>query len=101
MTASEWLAGHVDGAPRHLLDAMLAAIPDSNADIPEALAQGAVSLYRTALSGAGDRADAFPLLAADALLTHAFEAQAELAPEGLVQFARRSGGAGRLAELLG
>jgi hypothetical protein len=40
-------------------------------------------------AGRGGREDALALLAADALLTHALEAQAELDPDGVAEFAAR------------
>ncbi len=93
-----WLAEHLAGAPPELLDAMSAAVPDEGA-APEALAAGAMSLFERVLRGSGGREDALSLLAADALLTHALEAQAELDPHGLAAFAVRWGGGGRLGEL--
>jgi hypothetical protein len=79
---------------------MLAALPDDPAaGIPDALAEGALALYARVVAGSGGREDALPLLAADALLTHAFEAQAQLDPAGILALAQRLGATGRLAEL--
>jgi len=100
MTAAEtWLRENAAGAPPALLDAMLAALPPAERSVPQALAAGALSLYRSLLDGTGGREDALPLLAADALLTHAVQAQAELEPDAIDAFARRWGAAGALAEL--
>lgn len=99
-SAARWLHARLADAPTELLDAMVAAVPEEGA-LPDALAAGAVSLYRRVLSGTGGREDALPLLAADALLTHALEAQAEADPDGITAFAERWGGGGRLGELAG
>lgn len=98
--AGEWLAAHAGGAPPELLDAMLGALPRSGGAVPEELAAAALGLLRTVLGGSGGREDALPLLAADALLTHAFHAQAEFAPERLAEFADRLGAGGELGGLL-
>lgn len=97
--AAAWLRAHAAAAPAPLLERMLAALPPVSATVAEALAEAALALYAEVLEGTGGREDALPLLAADALLTHAFEAQAELDPAGLTAFAARWGAAGRLAEL--
>lgn len=101
MTAAErWLREHASGAPPALMDAMLAALPPSGyGPVPEALAAGALRLYRDLRQGTGGREDALPLLAADALLTHAVQAQAELDPDAVGAFTRRWGAAGALGEL--
>lgn len=86
MTRAElWLRGRAEGVPPTLLECMLAALPAGGDDIPLALAEAAVDLYAAVARGPGDRADALPLLAADALFTHAFEAQAEMDPERIDQ----------------
>ncbi len=96
--AAGWLRARLAGAPPELLDAMLAEMGDGE-DVPEALASASMSLYARVLRGTGGREDALPLLAADALITHALEAKAEADPDGIAVFARRWGGAGRLGEL--
>jgi hypothetical protein len=103
MTAAEtWIRGRLAGAPPALLDAMLAALP-ANRELPvaDALAEGARAIYARLLAGgAGARKeDALPLLAADALFTHALEAQAEIDPDGVAALAERIGAAGALAGL--
>ena len=101
MSAAErWLRDHVPGAPPALMDAMVGALAaDAGEAVPEALAAGALSLYRGLLDTAGGREDALPLLAADALLTHAVQAQAEIDPDTVDAFTRRWGAAGALALL--
>lgn len=98
--AERWIRGRLGDTPPALLDTMLAALPaDDSLAVPDALAEGAVRLYRGLLAaGAGaDRDDALPLLAADALLTHALQAQAEADPDAVAAFADRIGAAGALA----
>jgi hypothetical protein len=98
MRSLRWLREHLADAPPELLDAMAAAVPDED-DVPEALAAGAVALFERVLRGTGGREDALALLAADALLTHALEAQAELDADGVAAFAAKWGGGGRLGTL--
>jgi hypothetical protein len=102
--AHAWLRERLPDAPPRLLSAMESALPtDASADAPvaDALAEGALALYARVLQGTGGREDALPLLAADALMTHALQAQAEADPEGIAAFTERWGAAGRLAELAG
>lgn len=80
---------------------MLAALPRDSQPLPDALAGAALGLFQQVLAGDGGRDDALPLLAADALLTQAFEAQAELDPEGIARLADCWGAHGRLGELAG
>lgn len=98
--AADWLHARLAGAPPTLLDRMVAALPEDGR-VPEALAAGAMSLYDQLLRGAGGREDALPLLAADALLTHALEAAAEMDADGVGEFADAWGGAGRIGALTG
>lgn len=97
--AARWLRERVPEAPPRLLEAMLEVLPEDASSVPNALAGGALALYQTVLQGSGGREDALPLLAADALLTHAFHAQAEQDPAGIPELARRCGGAGWLGDL--
>lgn len=84
MTAeAEWLRPNTEGAPVVLVDAMEGALRNHTGPPPEALARAALELFGEVLRGAGGRADALPLLGADALLTHAFAAQAEIDPDGI------------------
>lgn len=99
MTAAElWLQGRVDGAPGALVERMRSALPPGEESVPEALARAALDLYAAVVRGSGGRQDALPLLAADALFTHAFEAQAEIDPEGVADLvARCERGLGEIA----
>jgi hypothetical protein len=100
--AQAWVRGRLDGAPPALLDAMLDALPaDEGLSVADALAEGALAIYAQLLAdGAGAwREDALPLLAADALFTHALQAQAEANPDGVATLAERIGAAGALAGL--
>ncbi|HEU4882987.1 MAG TPA: hypothetical protein VFT45_12090 [Longimicrobium sp.] len=105
MTAAEaWVRGRLAGSPPALLDAMLAALPADDAlQVPDALAEGALAIYAQLLAGGAgaDRDDALPLLAADALFTHALQAQAEADPDGVPALAERIGASGALAGLTG
>lgn len=96
--AERWLRDRVGGAPEELVREMVAALPPA-ASVPAALAEGAIALYGATVRGSGGREDALPLLAADALFTHAFQAQAERDPAGLAGLAARYGAAGRLSEV--
>jgi len=97
--AERWLRERVPDAPPELLSAMIGALAADGAPVPDALASGAITLYRRVAAGSGRREDALPLLAADALLTHAFEAQAEIDPSGLEALASRWGVGGVLGEV--
>lgn len=92
----DWVRTRLAGAPPRLIDEMVSALPRTAETDAEALAEAALSLYARVVSGTGGREDALPLLAADALLTHAHEACAETDPAALEAFAARWGGAGRL-----
>lgn len=101
MRAGEaWVRARLEGAPPRLLEEMVSALPPTAASDADALAEASIALYTRVLSGTGGREDALPLLAADALLTHAHEACAEADPTGLETFASRWGGAGRLGQVL-
>lgn len=66
------------------MDRMISALaPEDHEQIPRTLAAAALRLYGEVAGGSGGREDALPLLAADALFTHAFQAQAELDPAAL------------------
>ena len=99
MTAAEWVRGRLADAPPALLETMLAALSeDDSLTVPDALAAGALRLYAS-LPVTGGREDALPLLAADALFTHALEAQAEVDPDAVSALAERIGAAGALGRL--
>lgn len=100
MTGAErWLREHSSGAPDALVGEMIHALPRDAASVPDALATGAMALLAGLARECGGRDDAWALLAADALLTAAFEAQAELDPDGVAALAERLGAAGRIGEL--
>jgi hypothetical protein len=103
VTAAEaWVRGRLADTPPALLEAMLAALPDDpDRPVADALAEGALALYARLLAGGAGapREDALPLLAADALITHALEAQAQADPDGVSALAERIGAAGALAGL--
>jgi hypothetical protein len=98
--AERWLRSRVPGAPAQLLTTMISALPETADSLPDALAAASVRLYAQVVDGAGGREDALPLLAADALLTHAFQAQAEIDASGLAALADRWSARGRLGEVL-
>jgi hypothetical protein len=75
---------------------MVQALPAEAPSVPDALAAGALELLGSLRGDDAARDDALPLLAADALLTAAFEAQAESDPEGIGALSVRWGVAGRL-----
>ncbi len=97
MTPGEaWLRERLPGAPPALLEAMIGSLPAGPVPAARALAEGALALYRAVVRGGGGREAALPLLAADALLTHAFQAQAEEDAAGLGALAEGLGARGRL-----
>jgi hypothetical protein len=99
VSAADWLRERFPDAPAPLLARMLESLPEQSDSVPDALAEGALTIYARLLEGDDGRADAIPLLAADALLTHAFQAQAEIDPAGVAALARRCGAAGALGTL--
>lgn len=101
MKAESWLVEHTGGAPDRLVASMIEAVRAvDDGEVPQQLAQAAILLYGQVVSTGEGREAALPLLAADALFTHAFEAQAKLDPEGLDAFADERANAHRLAQLL-
>lgn len=101
MNASEWIRLRLAAAPQPLLEAMLAATsPHDGLPTASGLAEAAIDLYRAVAAGEGRRDDALALLAADALFTHAFQVQAEAAPDRFTEFADEWSGHRRLAEVL-
>jgi hypothetical protein len=99
--AAAWMAEHLGSAPPELRVVMLGSLPDDpELTVPDALAEAAMTLYARTIRGSGGREDALPLLAADALFTHAFEAQALLEPSAIRDFAVRWSGRGALGRLL-
>lgn len=112
MTTSEWLAPRLEGAPpelaasvRGLLDLVSGESgPDeTRAEIPDRLAAAAVrgfdGVLETSDPSPRSREAALRLLAADALLTYAFEAAADLGT-GVDELAERIGPDGTFGRLL-
>lgn len=90
-----WLAARRPAAPPTLVEPMTRWLTDSAASLPEQLAlAGHALLDRVLARPDGGRELALDLLAADALVTYAFEAQAELDAGGLVHVAQRIGSGG-------
>ena len=76
MTAADWLASRTPPPPEALAVRMstIVAAAANNDDIPEALIAAAEHTLRSLLRlNATDRSGALDLLAADALVTYAFE----------------------------
>jgi len=88
MVSRDWLDRHTSRAPAALRDRVgeyaLAAAGSSPVTALAAAAQAALGRV---LSHSGDRSAALDLLAADALITLALQAQAEEAPDRLEDFA--------------
>lgn len=108
LPALDWLEQRQPTPPPALLERMAEAVGAAGASaaassdvppIPAVLGTAALDRLRVVLQGPGDRAAALDLLAADALLTYAFEAAAEIGPEALEATARAFG-PDRLATLL-
>lgn len=78
MTETErWIDQRLAEAPEAVRAAMRRAVAGQPGAPGEVLARSALAEYGRVLSGTGGREDANPLLIADALLTHAFQAEAE------------------------
>ncbi len=85
MTAADWLAERRPIPPVALAEriAHLVTNPRDDCDLPETLTNAAEETLRALLRlNATDRAGALDLLAADALVTYAFEAAAD-SPDAL------------------
>lgn len=99
MTRTElarWLESRRPVPPTVLGANLAASLTDATATLPEHLADlGRALLGRVAATPEAGRAWALDLLAADAFVTYAFEAQAELDPAGLAPLADRIAGAER------
>ena len=95
MQLSDWLERHTSDAPTALrarvLEFALAASGETRATTLAAAGQAAL---QTVLDHSGDRSAALNLLAADALITLALQAQAQDVPERLEEFATFVLGAG-------
>jgi hypothetical protein len=99
--ATNWLAQRVVDAPAQLRARMLTALGTVSDSVPlhERLALAACDCLTRALRDSVSRDSALELLAADALLTHACEAAAELGSDTLTAFAA-AWGAPRFEQLL-
>ena len=83
-----WLDERTPDAPAALRQHLDTCIDDSGEPLPEHLARlGRAGLERVVARGQGGRELALDLLAADAFVTYAFEAQAILDVAGLTQLA--------------
>ena len=90
-----WLAARRPAAPPTLVEPMTRWLTDSSASLADHLAlAGRTLLDRVLARPDGGRELALDLLAADALVTYACEAQAELDAGGLVGVAERIAGGG-------
>jgi len=92
----QWLATRRPTPPPALEEHLAAAVADARLALPLHLAElGRALLARVAAAPEEGRALALDLLAADAFVTYAFEAQAEVDPAGLAPLADRIAGADR------
>jgi hypothetical protein len=82
MTTAEWLEPHLNGAPDALGNRIRVLIGpvSSRTDMPRALAEIGHQTLESVIAGEGNRSAALDLLAADALITLALLAQAEVDP---------------------
>lgn len=88
MVSGDWLDRHTSQAPTALRGRVREyALAASGPTRANALAAAGQSALARVLSHPGDRSAALDLLAADALITLALQAQAEDAPERLEEFA--------------
>jgi hypothetical protein len=88
-----WLEARRPAPPETLRRHLVAAIDDSPLPLPEQLAEaGRTLLQRVITRPEGGRELALDLLAADALVTYAFEAQAEADAGALPGLAARVAG---------
>ncbi len=79
---ARWLEPHLAEAPPQLRERMLAVVQPSDS-VAQSLADGALTCLRAAIEVSDDPLN---LLAADALLTHAFVAAAEQGDTALERF---------------
>lgn len=100
--ARRWIRDRIDDAPPRLgsaVDGILADLPASSTDEGpwDVMARGAEDALRSVEPEAADRGAALELLAADALLTYAFQCAAEEGAD-LEETIERWGPTGRLGE---
>ena len=87
MVSGDWLDRHTSQAPAALRGRVREyALAASGSTRASALAAAGYSALARVLSHPGDRSAALDLLAADALITLALQAQAEAEPERLEEF---------------
>ena len=87
---STWLSARKPAPPLALATRLADTVGDEAGAPPAALAaKGALLLDRVVAATTQDRRQALDLLAADALVTYAFEAQAEADVRGLTTLAER------------
>jgi hypothetical protein len=88
-----WLRGRRPAPPERLARRMEAALQavDADDDVSHALGNAAFACLQASLEAGPGRAAALDLLAADALLTYAWEAAAEEGADGLERFAAACG----------
>lgn len=87
--ARDWAGRRAEGAPARLRDRTLAYLADpAAAGVPEALGAAGLQALDATIRMSADRSAALDLLAADALVTLALQAQAEADPAHLASFAR-------------
>ena len=85
-----WLAARQPVPPARIGGHVTNAVSETGGALAETLARaGATLLRRVAAAPDGGRELALDLLAADALITYAFEAQAEADVDGLIALADR------------
>jgi hypothetical protein len=95
---ASWLAARQPAPPAAIATHVAAACGPDAAALPERLARAGVTLLRrVARAPEGGRPLALDLLSADALVTYAFEAQAEADVDGLIVLADRLSRGGDLA----
>ncbi len=86
----DWLEARRPAPPAALGACLAAGLTDAELPLPEHLAElGSRSLARVAGRPEGGRELALDLLAADAFITYAFEAQADADVSGLAELAER------------
>lgn len=102
-TLRAWLEPRLGTAPQELAAAIRSCVDRSgappDASVPDALAAAAVTALDRVMAGPQSREAALRLLAADAVLTYAFEAAAELGMD-LGALADRLGPTGSLGRRL-
>ena len=101
MCAKGWLAGRLDDTPPELAAAVRGLLSDTGGEpTSERMVEVAIDTFERLPAASHGRAGALELLAADALLTYAFERAADLAVGGsrgaAVRLARAAGSCGEL-----